>query len=162
MLNNILFGCLNRFYKRHKSEARICNCKLEDMTDNAEGESSANVDLVCALCDNGGEIVRCTSFSLLLDNFYIQQTDIVPAFRNSWSLLPTFILVIKHFLSSYRNCLQFWLWIYFINSKRSYILDFLSLQLSVHQGLKFGEFRLDFFNPLWIWPKFIQIQSKLV
>uniref|UniRef100_A0A0E0QKU2 Zinc finger PHD-type domain-containing protein n=1 Tax=Oryza rufipogon TaxID=4529 RepID=A0A0E0QKU2_ORYRU len=50
---------LESFYKRHKSEARICNCKLEDMTDNAEGESSANVDLVCALCDNGGEIVSC-------------------------------------------------------------------------------------------------------
>ncbi|KAF2920354.1 protein ENHANCED DOWNY MILDEW 2 isoform X2 [Oryza sativa Japonica Group] len=29
------------------------------MTDNAEGESSANVDLVCALCDNGGEIASC-------------------------------------------------------------------------------------------------------
>uniref|UniRef100_A0A0E0LWJ4 Zinc finger PHD-type domain-containing protein n=1 Tax=Oryza punctata TaxID=4537 RepID=A0A0E0LWJ4_ORYPU len=29
------------------------------MADNAEGENSANVDLVCALCDNGGEIASC-------------------------------------------------------------------------------------------------------
>lgn len=36
------------------------------MAENAGEDSSANIDLICALCDNGGEIARCVHLFTLL------------------------------------------------------------------------------------------------
>ncbi|KAF0895990.1 hypothetical protein E2562_018129, partial [Oryza meyeriana var. granulata] len=64
LLGSLACGCLNRaasrgFIKGIRVKLEFCSCKLKDMADNAEGESSANIDLICALCDNGGEIASC-------------------------------------------------------------------------------------------------------
>ena len=65
-----LFWCLNRFHTSGMTKQEFGIVNSEDMAGHTHEDRYANVDLVCALCDNGGEIIRwvCTfsSFFYLL------------------------------------------------------------------------------------------------
>jgi hypothetical protein len=69
MLNAYLFWCLNRFHRSGKIKQIFRVDNLEVMAEHACEDKYASVDLFCALCDNGGEIVRCVCVCALYPFF---------------------------------------------------------------------------------------------